>query len=812
MQKIIEIFDNIKIMGYNIKNLITKYIIMNNLKYIKNISELSSLLAGRKPPYRSNMTINILTLYKKVSKISWKDFKEDFEFCKRIFENKTHDEYIHWLLELIIEETSEDDLVRILIDIYTIEKINKLEDFFYINNLSSLENKWDILKDFSNEVWKKIKDCWIDFWQLSRLFVDIWYSRTTVEKITQCISDKEDVTILLFDLLKEYRHLWDKLHKYLYLLANKFDTYNYSLSSLVRALIGSKLENDEVRKFKNLVRNDLKLDFNQLKNIILSIEDYKYYKTDLDKMNDLYDLFSSNLIVSENSKTLMVRKINTVLDKLVVNNKDINKIKKNKTIDLDSIINKIEAKWVTIKELSFELRNLGYIDLNQVITCRKDNIKNFLTDVLEYIDEKQIVDEIMEKIISKFNLTNNTVQKENKTIDIKKISLYLAWKLPPNYIEPNLLRFIRVVNNLFPEYYNQTTLETFYKQSNNIIDKFFFMILDDIYSEIWFSEKFEKLLKDLYVKKDLYIEELNIYKDYNKDIQKIEKDLQWISLDIWTFIISKTIHKYKIFSENTLNIQSELWNYYCNECEKNDFKKFFKKIFDKLEKIDYNISDFISILEKEIKLLKKNTLILNNNSMNNLQNVSGEIISQRLQEKWGSVTLLKKDTKQIKNFLSKVENKFGVSDLKWIKFVSYTLPEDDGNLWLTVVLNVESLTKSFTANWLSLEDVLNAKNYIKDRLSSDFENYSYTDLIEWKDEEAVLYKIASEVEWLILESDISSKFNENDSVTYETSSKKYYGKVTARIFNKSTKNFEYSTTFSPALWDYSIVEEMLKMS
>lgn len=778
---------------------------MNNLQYIKNISDLSLLLWGRKPPYRNNFSINVLTLYKSVKKISNKDLKEDFEFCKKLFDKKTNDEYIQGLLEAIICETSEDTLIRVLIDIYSIETIIRLDDFFFVDKIKNLDSEWDILKDFSNEVWKKIKECWIDFWELSRLFVDIWYSRTTVEKITQSITNKEEITTLLFDLLKEYRHLWDKLHKYLYLLANKFDTYNYSLSSLIRALISSKLENDEVRKFKNLVRDELKLDFPQLKNIILSIDDYKYYKTDLDKMNDLYDLFSSNLIVSENSKTLMVRKINTVLEKAKPNTI-------NKTKDLDFVIKSLEDEWIKVKDLSFELRNLWYVDLNQVITCRNNNVRNFLTDVLEYIDDNNTVDEIIKDLINKFNLSNNTKKEINKKIDIKKISLYLAWKLPPNYIEPNLLRFIRVVKDLFPEYYNQTTLETFYKQSNDVLEKFFFMILDDIYSEVWLNEKFKKLLQDLYVKESLYLDNVNIHKDYNNEIQKIEKKLQWI-IDIGTFIISKTIHKYKIFSENTVNIQSELWSYYCNECEKKDMKKFLEKTFDKLEKINYNINDFISILEKEIKLHnKKNTLILNNNSMNNLQNVSGEVISQRLQEKWGSVTLLKKDTKQIKTFLTKVENKFGVSDLKWIKFVSYTLPEDEGNLWLTVVLNVESLTKSFTANGLSLEDVLNAKNYIRDRLSSDFENYSYTDLIEWKDEEAVLYKIASEVEWLILESDISSKFNEDDRVTFETSSKKYYGKITARIFNKSTKNFEYSTTFSPALWDYSIVEEMLKMS
>lgn len=866
---------------------------MNKLNYIKDIRDLSMLLAWRKPPYRSNITINILTLYKKATKISWKDLKEDFEFCRRLFEKKNSNEYIHWLLELIIDETSEEDLMKILIDIFTIETIQELCEFFYIDKLPLLKNKWDILKDFSDEVWKKIKDCWIDFWQLSKMFVDIWYSRTTVEKITQSINDKQDVSILLFELLKEYRHLWEKLHKYLYLLANKFDNYNYGLSWLVRWLISSKLENDEVQQFKNIVQNKLRLDFNILKEIILSTEDYKYYKSNLDKMNDLYDLFSSDLIVSSDSKTQLIRKVMPLLEKELNKKSDIDNLKKElvenwitswklwsflKTFwyyywnikdvtelpkkvlskpiseyiddisfhldiddnflnkissslfntkklitkdnqEVDAFINSLEKEWVSVKILSYSLRDLGYIELDQAVTCRDNNVRNFMIDALDGISEDVNINDMIKRLYKKISfsypnlITDGSVVNTDIKIDIYKISLYLAWKLPPHYLKPNLLRFIRLVNELFPEYYKQKDLEIYHKQSD-VLDKFFFMILDDIYSEIWLNDKFKKLLKWLNITDELYISSLDTY---NNEVVNIIKELQlkWVksNSDIWISIIAKTIHKYKIFSEDTINIQSELWNYFCNECEKKDFEKFFKKLFDKLEKIDYNISDFISILKKEIKSPTINTLIFNNNIMSsNLQNVSGEVISQRLQEKWGSVTLLKKDTKQIKSFLTKVEERFWVTDLKWIKFVSYSIPEDEGNLWLTVVLNVETLTKSFIANGLSLEDVLNAKNYIKDRLSTVFDNYAYTDLIEWKDEEAVLYKIASEIEWLILESDISSKFNEDDKVTYETNTKKYYGKITARIFNKTIKSFEYSTTFSPALWDYAIGEDLLKIS
>lgn len=92
-------------------------------------------------------------------------------------------------------------------------------------------------------------------------------------------------------------------------------------------------------------------------------------------------------------------------------------------------------------------------------------------------------------------------------MDTKKISLFLAWKLPPYYGDSNLTRFQRVVSTDFNELYKLNDLDLFLKQSNGIEEIFFQNILEDIHQENSENTRFQDLLKKI-IKNEEFIDEL----------------------------------------------------------------------------------------------------------------------------------------------------------------------------------------------------------------------------------------------------------------------------------------------------------------
>ncbi|NVP18133.1 restriction endonuclease [Candidatus Gracilibacteria bacterium] len=90
-------------------------------------------------------------------------------------------------------------------------------------------------------------------------------------------------------------------------------------------------------------------------------------------------------------------------------------------------------------------------------------------------------------------------------MDIRKISLYLAGKLPPYYNQANPARFKRKVKEKFTNYIDDSQLDFIQKQSNQSED-LFFMILDDISKDYKDGEgynSFINLLNDLEIPKEI---------------------------------------------------------------------------------------------------------------------------------------------------------------------------------------------------------------------------------------------------------------------------------------------------------------------
>lgn len=65
-------------------------------------------------------------------------------------------------------------------------------------------------------------------------------------------------------------------------------------------------------------------------------------------------------------------------------------------------------------------------------------------------------------------------------MDLRKISLYLAWKLPPHYGESRKLFFIRQLRILAPQQYTNDEIDFIDRQSKGDDEKFYGMILQDL--------------------------------------------------------------------------------------------------------------------------------------------------------------------------------------------------------------------------------------------------------------------------------------------------------------------------------------------
>jgi hypothetical protein len=148
-------------------------------------------------------------------------------------------------------------------------------------------------------------------------------------------------------------------------------------------------------------------------------------------------------------------------------------------------------------------------------------------------------------------------------MDIRKIALHLAGKLPPNYTTPNPSRFVRKVWIDFPDFIKESQLNFVQKQSSQSED-LYFMILDDIYRDNHEWDQlilYKKLLKELDVPLNLLWEVEKwkyTWKDYQNKLTKTfwstpNKDEKWdlfeeLCIDIlkiiWGFTDVKSIWRW----------------------------------------------------------------------------------------------------------------------------------------------------------------------------------------------------------------------------------------------------------------------------
>lgn len=148
-------------------------------------------------------------------------------------------------------------------------------------------------------------------------------------------------------------------------------------------------------------------------------------------------------------------------------------------------------------------------------------------------------------------------------MDIRKVAMFLAWKLPPHYLTPNQARFRRVTKNIFPEYVEDSQLDFIEKQSKQTED-LFFMVLDDIYKDFWKSKEVLELFKKLEITNDiLWIEENNKLelKEYKDEDDFTKNFLLDFFRKLWFSDVKFTHGRKEYWKDIIMRKKDELWNW-----------------------------------------------------------------------------------------------------------------------------------------------------------------------------------------------------------------------------------------------------------
>jgi hypothetical protein len=145
-------------------------------------------------------------------------------------------------------------------------------------------------------------------------------------------------------------------------------------------------------------------------------------------------------------------------------------------------------------------------------------------------------------------------------MDIRKISMYLAWKLPPYYGSSNVYAFTKALRRFAKEEYTNEEISFIQTQAKWVDEEVYFLVLDDLWNSLW-EEKIEwkksrkdviELLQWLWVKNEVlgFEEEKNLEYTWKKFDELLEKRF-WSKLT--------TNNKWDLFEELCFDILSIEW-------------------------------------------------------------------------------------------------------------------------------------------------------------------------------------------------------------------------------------------------------------
>ncbi len=126
-------------------------------------------------------------------------------------------------------------------------------------------------------------------------------------------------------------------------------------------------------------------------------------------------------------------------------------------------------------------------------------------------------------------------------MDIRKIALFLAWKLPPYYGSSNLYAFTKALRNLAREEYTNEEMTFIQQQAKWVDEEVYFMVLDDLWNNAVETKITWKISKEDII--DLLIDLWVSYEILwiKKEDTSTQKTIWWITPFDDTWFIRKGI-------------------------------------------------------------------------------------------------------------------------------------------------------------------------------------------------------------------------------------------------------------------------------
>lgn len=596
---------------YQYKKIISTYINNNNNNMI-NINNISDSAKYLKDFYNNKYSLLMVRSAWGTGKTSHiikniLDFYKDDKYKKIIFtdNNALNNKHITELKEEYndvsnhINNNKKDENANIYI--WSFQSIQKLYNNRHIknnkNNILIFDEFETLLKTFDNATtFKNINSPYENFKKLIYL----------IKNAYKIICLDADISNLRFNLI-------EKIYKKKYIFLNNLnninnDRYiNYSNDYNIRIYYSFKSK--EKRQDENKFLNDMKIDINNNKKIIIGGTGCKNLKAIYKNLDNIYKKTKNILIITGNYTTLNndekykddIRKIN-INDELRDDEKTNEK-------------NKIKKKYK--EDILIDIED--FIKKNKIdIFLYTQTIKTGISIDIEYFNKLYF-----------HNSTNATIGRENiqmlfraRRLKDKEINIYnknyfnqIKENIDINIIKNNLINRRKMIYEKNKDYINNDYEIDILKEDKDILYLYYDLrsinILEEKESTLNYMKQFIMMIKYIHNFKNIDLINCNEYSyiDHKKENSNIKNEM--IIKDIEEFINIKIIDdkEYKKL-DNYKEINKELTSA--------DSLKYFKYIlFNKTFKI-YNIYD----VKKYDEILKRNKILKNmikdNNDISNL--------------------------------------------------------------------------------------------------------------------------------------------------------------------------------------------------
>ena len=579
--------------------------------------------------------------------------------------------------------------------------IAKQNEFINIFKDSGTTREKTFNKIFNTQIYKEMYDSFlkeaIDKYKSEKENLDskINYLKENMEdkeQITNFLKEEKDVEKNLQDNFKNINVVSKNLENEI----KDYETTEIELNNLIKNI---KDEENKIKKYLNILKENI-IEAKQAKKAkIIVKETEKYYLEYLDIENKLKDLRENldNLLEEQKLNTQYQNNI----EKLELSNKnlkvDISNLEENISKNSEKKENlENEISNLKIKEENLDLKLKKYINLLDEL----EKLENFKDKKLEdKLKKTTEIDILKKELVSKNDLF--------KTINIEELEKKLS-----NFQElEKELKLLEEQKIIF-----ETEIKTLKKSSKELSDKICPFLnekcqnLEDKEAEDYFSskisiktEELENLKKNIEEKTQILVEKV-VFEDKKKqyfeleksikdlelslkneeiNLKEIELDIKNLDMNIQKLIENQEFQNSQMLREKKKELEVELRNLNLDEKREN-----LKNLLENLE------------IEKE-KILK---------SQNSIENNLKEIdeYSKKIKEDTNkNIESIKSEIKTFENKLDDLKNPYN----EYLK--NNVLAEDLDNLLLKVDKNIKELYSLRTDKNLLKEKVSNLEEKIK---------------------------------------------------------------------------------------------------